>query len=231
MQANKVPASKGLIWFQEGWRLFRRDPILWAGMALTWTLIATFLAFIPVLGPIVSMFLFPIAFAGLLSGAKAMDAGQPLRISMLWQALQEPAKRTQLLVLAIVPLGFAIVANALTLALGFSMFTAAVISVASIIMSLAIVFAVPLVYFHRFEAVTAMKASFAASVANVAPLGIFLVLNMLIGSIAVPITFGFAIVILLPITSGALYRAYQTIFSASNQGTSDPDSSNNGFVA
>jgi hypothetical protein len=213
MSVQKVPARNAINWLQAAWGYFKADPLMWIGMALVWIILASLLTFIPAIGPIANIVLFPLAYAGFLYGVRELEAGRALKFEHLWQALTDAQTRTKVIVLAILPLGYTMLANVVTLGLGFNPVTGMALAVASILVSLALMFAVPLVIFKNADPLAAIKASFQAGVTNVAPLGLFLLINIVVGGLLAMVTFGLASVILLPITIAALFCAYRDIVS------------------
>lgn len=211
MQIRSVEASKGLTWFEEGWRLFVLKPWMWIVLAFTWMIISVVLLVFPVIGRLVDALIFPTLYSGFLYGAREVDSGRDLKIVYLFQALVDPATRVPVFVLGILPLGFLIVVNFVALAFGFSVLAFAVLAPLSILMSLALVYACPLVIFHGVEPVAAIKSSFNACLKNIIPVLIFGIVNFVLSLVA-GITFGLGFLVLLPVTSCALYRSFQSVY-------------------
>ncbi|MBL8439647.1 MAG: hypothetical protein JNK96_00340, partial [Betaproteobacteria bacterium] len=87
-------------------------------------------------------------------------------------------------------------------------------SIAMIPLIMAMWFAPALVYFNAMAPIAAMKASFAACVANWLPFLVFsIILTVLCFFATLPLGLGF--LVLLPVFSGALYASYRDVFPAS----------------
>jgi hypothetical protein len=84
-----VAAGHGWTWIAQGWDLFKRQPALWIGIAVTLFVILLVLAFIPLLGPLVNTLLWPVLSAGLLLGCRALDEGGHLEFGHLFAGFRE----------------------------------------------------------------------------------------------------------------------------------------------
>ncbi len=80
----RVPAGQGVTWWSEGWRLFAAHASTWIGIFVVWVVINIVLSLVPVIGSIVSSLTTPVFAAGVLLGAREIDAGRPLRFDHLF---------------------------------------------------------------------------------------------------------------------------------------------------
>ena len=87
-EGHTVPAGHGWTWIASAWELFKRAPALWIGMVLTLVVICILIAFVPVLGSILSMALSPVFTAGLMIGCRALDEGGQLEFRHLFAGFQ-----------------------------------------------------------------------------------------------------------------------------------------------
>ncbi|MDR2196324.1 MAG: hypothetical protein LBE50_07090 [Gallionellaceae bacterium] len=95
MEARNVPASNGWQWIKQSWNLFRQNPVLWVFLVLSGISGLILLSYIPVVGPMLPVLLFPVLMGGLAAGCQAQDAGKELELGYLIAGLR---KNTQWLV-------------------------------------------------------------------------------------------------------------------------------------
>lgn len=88
---RRVSIGHGLQWISSGWGFFKRNPIGWIllmGMLLAiWVVLLS----IPMLGPLLFNLLFPVFFAGLMLGCRAMEQGAKLEFGYLFAGFRENA--------------------------------------------------------------------------------------------------------------------------------------------
>ena len=227
-----VPAENGWKWVVEGWNLFKRQPGMWIALTVVFIVISIVLAFIPVLGSLVSMVLGPVFAGGLVIGCRAQDEGGELKIEHLFAGFRERfvtlatigalylvATVVIVLVAGLVTgvklyslLGGgasdpgAIVSAALTLVLALLIMLALMLPV-----FMAIWFASPLAVFHQLGAVGSMSASFFGCLKNMVPFLIYSLI-LLVLAIVASIPFGLGWLVLGPVIAASLYTAYRDIY-------------------
>ena len=227
-----VPAENGWKWIVEGWNLFKRQPGMWIALIVVFIVISIVLAFIPVLGSLVSMVLGPVFAAGLVIGCRAQDEGGELKIEHLFAgfrgrfgtlaaigSLYLVATVVIVLVAGLVTgvkvfslLGGgesdpgAIISAAFTLLLAMLIVLALMLPVL-----MAIWFAPSLVAFHQLGAIEAMKASFIGCLKNMVPFLIY-GLVLLVASVIASIPFGLGWLVLGPVIAASMYTAYRDIY-------------------
>ncbi|MFA9459469.1 BPSS1780 family membrane protein [Thiohalorhabdus methylotrophus] len=235
MAINRVAASRGFGWYAEGWSAFREAMGSWVLAAVGYLLIMLVLNFLPLLGPIVGAMIGPGLLAGFLVMARAARGAEEVRAGMLFRGLSNGDTRGPLLVLGAVALAGTLLAGLIlvytstgeiapggagtgTPQTGGAM-PAASASLGGIIgavlvallVTFALLFAIPLVTFQDMDPATAMRQSFMASIRNLAPVLLFLVLYLILGFIAmIPVGLGF--LVLLPVGAAAAYQGYREIF-------------------
>ncbi|MCC7083239.1 MAG: hypothetical protein IT530_21430 [Burkholderiales bacterium] len=88
---RRVSIGHGLQWIARGWGFFKLNPIGWIllmGMLLAiWVVLLS----IPMLGPLLFNLLFPVFFAGLMLGCRAMEQGGKLEFGYLFAGFRENA--------------------------------------------------------------------------------------------------------------------------------------------
>jgi uncharacterized membrane protein len=85
-------------------------------------------------------------------------------------------------------------------------------STIGLLLSMAFFYAVPLIMFAAAKPVAALKSSFAACLANILPLLLFSVVYIVLAAVAV-IPFGLGLLVLLPVTFGAVYASYRDVYA------------------
>lgn len=80
----EVPASRGARWLVEGFGLFRRQPMVWIGLAAGWMVITFGLIMVPLVGGVVANFLQPVFFASFAIAARNAEAGQAVEMGDLF---------------------------------------------------------------------------------------------------------------------------------------------------
>jgi uncharacterized membrane protein len=233
METHAVAASQGWQWIVEGFRLFRRQPLIWmlllAAMAVIW-LASTILQ--PV-GPLAISLLSPVFVAGLMNACRETDRGGEPDIGHLFSAFRTHAAPLVTiggvyLVGNIIAVGVvfmvsggdalntllakgrseADVAAAIRgLSFGLVVGTAVFIPVV-----MAVWFAPLLVVFHNAPPVAALQSSFAASWQNMLPFTVYGCAMLVLWILAsIPLMLGF--IVLLPVMVCSIYVGYKDIYA------------------
>lgn len=235
MQTQSVNFDKGLAWYGAGWAIFMRNPGMWIVFMILLFVIAIVLNLVPVLGSLLFALIMPGLLGGVLYAAHEAAEQREMDISHLFIAFKEDETRNAVLVLGAVMLGANILFMLITLILigssmgmagmmqgnGHDVMAAGVgvgillalllLSVLGLLLSMGFFYAVPLVMFGAVKPVDAMKKSFNACLANILPLLLFGVVYIVLALIAV-IPFGLGLLVLLPVTAGAIYASYRDVF-------------------
>lgn len=232
METRTVPASQGWQWIVEGFRLFRRQPLIWmlllAAMALIW-LGSTILQ--PI-GPLAISLLSPIFLAGLMNACRETDRGGEPEIRHLFSAFRTHAAPLVTiggvyLVGNIIAVGVvfmvaggdalntllakgrseADIAMAIRgLGLGLAVGTAVFIPVV-----MAVWFAPLLVVFHNAPPMAALLSSFTASWQNMLPFTVYSIAMLVLWILAsIPLMLG--LIVLLPVMVCSIYTGYKDIY-------------------
>ena len=226
-----VAPGHALNWLAEGWRLFMKAPGPWVIQALIFFVIIAALGMLPFLGWAAAPVALPVLVAGMLSGAQALDRGEPLRIDALFDGIRRHAGNL-LLVGAFHLLGLLLAAMmaaavggsaALTgmavgalagagMAAGGMMLGVVVFTVLWALLMMAMWFAPALVMLHGVAPLDAMKLSVRACFHNLLA---FIVLAALlyVGVWVAMIPAGLGMLVLIPVIAGALYAAWKETFS------------------
>ncbi|PIV88587.1 MAG: hypothetical protein COW48_05145 [Hydrogenophilales bacterium CG17_big_fil_post_rev_8_21_14_2_50_63_12] len=85
---SRPPASAGLLWIKEGWRLFKQAPIPWMGMTALVFMVIIGVSMIPLIGRHLIELLSPFLVAGYFSASRAAMSGEPIAFTHLGAGVQ-----------------------------------------------------------------------------------------------------------------------------------------------
>lgn len=115
MQARIVSTRGGVLWFLDGWRIFRRSMLGWLAMVAAYLLLTNLVAYVPVVGIFAALILVPPLSAGLMAGARAASRGATPELALLFDAFRHDARAQ--IVLGIVYMACSVI---VFLAVGFA---------------------------------------------------------------------------------------------------------------
>ena len=75
LHARAVPWRHGLVWFEEGMRLFKRGPAAWVGLGFCTLAVELGLAAVPHAGPLAAQIVAPLVAGGMACAAATADRG------------------------------------------------------------------------------------------------------------------------------------------------------------
>jgi len=84
-----VPMGNGWAWLAAAWSLFRRAAGTWIGMLLAFVVIAIVLNVVPYVGPIVLTVLWPVFIAGLMIASRTGEENREPQFSQLFAGFQQ----------------------------------------------------------------------------------------------------------------------------------------------
>jgi hypothetical protein len=233
---RKVAASQGFQWVVEGFRLYRKTPVLLsAAFALLFGVVMA-LALIPVVGNALSELASPLMVAGFMAAFRVLDNGNDLELPHFMAGLQGPV--IPLMTVGAVQLLGGLLIGQIMLAMGFdpeelmaaahqgkgspeALQTMLSQAMPALLTGLALFtplfmatwFAPALILFGRARPATALGVSlkavaknWAAMLVNSFALGLLLILAAL-----VPLLLG--LLVAMPVLFGSLYASYQSIFA------------------
>ena len=234
MQVRSVEFGRGAAWFGEGWKIFLGNPGLWVVFVIVLIVVSLGLSMVPFLGQIALDLVLPALSGGLFFAAHELAQGRQAKFEHFFIGLSNDKLRTPLLTLGAVLLG----AHVLLFVLGFvfvggGMGMASMSQVATpemmmgmgvgmlammlafalvaMLVSLAFVYAIPLVTLDGVAPMVAVKSSFAACFANLPALLLFGIIYVVLAFIAmIPVGLGF--LVLIPVAFGAAYASYRDIY-------------------
>lgn len=239
MMAIRADASRGWGWIVEGWQTFVKAPGIWIVILLIYLAISIVLSLIPLVGMIGHTLLNPVLAGGMLYGAAAQARGETLEIGHLFQGFRDQDRMGPLIMLGLFSFGgYVLIFLVIMVFVGGSVATGLVldntganlpneamggilagvglivmlITIAiGILIAMALFYGVPLVMLGRQNAWPAVQASIAASWINMLPLLVFGLIYIVLAFVAV-IPLGFGLLILGPVTVGAIYASYREVF-------------------
>ncbi|MGB3917613.1 hypothetical protein J9253_01085 [Thiothrix litoralis] len=225
MQIKRIPASRAVDWYKQGWALFSKDMKTWVLMALVMGMGGFVLNFLPILGQIVILVLLPALIAGLLYSAQQANAGKPLKLEYLWKVLLDARKRNEFLALGGILFALAALVGIISVVfVGDSLLRGATAGVGGIglggMLFLLIVgfasfvlfyFTTALMLFRELSLFDALKMCVSTAVTQVLPLLVLFLMYSVLSLVAV-IPLGLGMLVLIPVTVGAVFVSYQEIF-------------------
>jgi len=194
LPGRRVAAGRGAAWVGEGWRLFRKAPLMWCVGTLLLFLASIILSLVPFVGSAAVQVLTPVYIGGLMVACRSLETGGEFEMDQLLAGFRErfgPLAIVGLVFLA----GMIVILLVFALAAGFSVIAgfltgaatpddwpaalagSAVSIVIALLISLALWvpllaaywFAPALVILNHVAPLEAMKASFGACFRNFVP--------------------------------------------------------------
>lgn len=235
MESRAVELANGWQWIVDGWKLFRKNPLIWIVLVVVTVLLSIIVSLLPVVGTLALTLIYPVIAAGFMIGCRALDNGEELEIAHLFAGFT--TRLGDLLAVGVVHLvGSLTVLLIAGLILGGSTLTAVLIGWGStgygdaaagavlgavlallvagallIPLLMAVWFAPPLIVLHGVRAIDAIRASFFACLRNILPLMVYGAVLFVLSIVAsIPLFLGW--LALGPVLVATLYTSYQDIF-------------------
>jgi hypothetical protein len=83
-----LPASRGVGWLGESWRIFKGAPLQWMGLCSGWLAITLALLIVPLVGGVIANLLQPVFFASFAIAAWRQSAGERLMMGDLFSGFR-----------------------------------------------------------------------------------------------------------------------------------------------
>ena len=225
MQIKSIPASRAVEWYKQGWAIFSKDMVTWVLMALVMGVGGFLLNILPILGQIIMLVLMPALLGGLLYAAQQASQGKPIKVEYLWSVLMDPQKRNQFLGLGGILFALVSMVGIISVVfVGDSLLRGATsglggVGIGGLLFMLVVGFASfvlfnytpALMLFRGLSLFDALKVCASTAVTQVVPLLVLFLLYSVLSLVAV-IPFGLGLLVLFPVTAGAIYASYQELF-------------------
>lgn len=239
MEIHSRTAGGGWRWIVAAFRIFRKSPLIWMALAIIFVALQLLSTRLPPFGALLMSLLSPIFYAGFMAGAREVEKGGELELLHLFAGFKK--NTAQLVSIGGIYLVSLIVIFGITFALSGDAIATKLaqfqelerqatpdpqvamqlfvdlmrLGLPALLLAtplfMAYWFAPALVYFADQNALQAMKLSFTASLKNILP---FLVYVLILGALAfiamIPAFLGF--LVLIPLVIITLYTSYNDVF-------------------
>ncbi|WP_341676037.1 BPSS1780 family membrane protein [Niveibacterium sp. SC-1] len=231
---RRVAASQALHWVAEGWRLFAARPLIWLVIALVSFSALAILSVVPLVGRVLAMVVLQVLAGGMVAAADHLRERGELHVAELFEGFRQHAGN-----LAIVGLLFGLaltmagiltvivtlIASAIArifshLPFGIDMLVQAlfadwlITAAVTLVVMLGLWFAPALVMLDRRPPFEAMRASFAACIANPGATAILAALLVFGVPTIVTLSLGFGVLLVIPLVATTAYASYRDVFAA-----------------
>ena len=225
-----VDAGRGVAWLAEGWRLFRRAPLIWVAISVVMTIGLLVIAWIPAVGQLAITLVSVLFAGGLMLGCRALDRGEQLTLGHLFAgmkgylspllvvgALYVAGVFVLLVTVFLVSGGAALAALRSGLETGSAVMSVLLALLAAgvvlIPLGMATWFAPALVTLNDMAPVEAMKLSFRGCLRNSLAFLVYGVLCLVLALLA-SIPAGLGWLVFLPVLAASVYAGHKDIFVA-----------------
>ncbi|WP_054775113.1 BPSS1780 family membrane protein [Methylogaea oryzae] len=89
MEIRVVDAGRALNWFQDGFALFRQEPLVWIVQVVIFIAVFMVLSMVPLAGQFVATLLSAVFAGGFLWNCEQGRKGQPLKIDYLFEGFRQ----------------------------------------------------------------------------------------------------------------------------------------------
>jgi uncharacterized membrane protein len=229
-----VDAGRGTAWWSESWALFMKNPTMWIIFGVIFMVGTMILGLIPFLGALVVAVLSIVIAGGWMLAARKLESGGTIEVGDLFLGFKD-RQLNPLLVVGALAAGISLVIGLVMGVLGAGavmgiamggaahnpggMMASAALGMVGVLVGLVLAFvlamafwfAPPLVVFRGAAPVDALKASWAASLANISPFVVYGII-WIVAAVVASIPFGLGWIVLMPLTMLGLYCSYKDIF-------------------
>jgi uncharacterized membrane protein len=237
VRVAEVPATRGVAWLTDAFRIFRRRPMAWIGLCAGWLVITFGLILVPLVGGVLANFLQPVFFASFAIAALRQEAGEAVVMGDLFQGFRRNLRA--LVNLGAILLIAEIAIFALMALLGLPMmgsseqpFTVSEyveqlkgkewILILGFLLTVmvkgALWFAPPLIALHGMATGHAMRWSVYAALANVGAMILYGVVLFIIFFFAL-IPWALGLLVVIPMMVISTYVGYREVFEAKAEAT------------
>lgn len=97
MRAQNLPAAAGWQWVTGGFAIYRRNPLMFSMLVVTYWFIVVFLNVFPVVGALAASMVIPALSVGLMTAARGIERGQAVQLPMLFAGFRDNLRTLLLL--------------------------------------------------------------------------------------------------------------------------------------
>lgn len=221
-------ASDSFTWFGNGWKLFKKNIMVWVVLQLIFGMLAVISGFVPFLGVLAFSLFAPVLMGGMFNAAQKCDRSETIEIGDLFSAFRESELMKRLLIVGVVGLlvttvsmiigGMAIggmmvgTQDAAAGAASGGILFLFISLLVSAFWAMATIFGIPLVVFSGAQPFPALKSSVRASLSNWLPLTVIGLVSMMLFFIG-SIPMGLGLLIVFPFLICTVYCAFIDIYS------------------
>lgn len=232
-EGRGVPAGNGWKWITDAWAFMAGQRWTFVGVFVLLMVINIVSQFIPIIGPLAVTLFSPVLIGGFVLGCDAVRRGEPFEVGHLFAGFQRHMGK--LVGLGAISLAFYIVAGIImvmivgaaflpmmtggaepspeeVMGMMLPMLLAVLIVVAlSLPLTMAMLFATPLIVLEDFDIGTALKTSFSACLKNILSFLVWSIGALVLGFLVV-LTLGLGMLIVGPVMMVSIYISYRDIF-------------------
>lgn len=217
MQETKVNLQQRFFWLVKGWRIFTKHPATWMAMSLVYACIVGSVLLIPVVGTLVFAMIWPALTAGLVYGAHRVSQGSQLKISYLFECFRLRGLRGSLLVIGLLLAGLVIAHTGLSMLLWShgiddTTFLEVTAIMSTIITGIVLFYSIPCVVIGKATPWKAIKEGVLTAVEHKSKILLFGISYLTLLIIAL-LPHGLGLLVLLPVTAGAVHTYYSQSYS------------------
>lgn len=234
MEINCVGAGRGAGWYADGWAIVKGQIGMWLLLVIIYLGLAVALSIIPMIGQLAFTLISPALTGGIFLAAHEAGAGRTINVRLMFQPLMDERTRGPMLTLGAISIAFSLLLIISIMAmlggaagthemladdpaaLEAAMMNAGMagllaLLLLSLLFTLAMLYAAPLVLFGRQSPIDALKLSLQAGLRNWLPLTLFGLIFIPVALLAtLPMMLGW--LFLLPVIFAALYSSYRDMF-------------------
>jgi uncharacterized membrane protein len=232
-EGRGVAAGNGWRWIADAWAFMADQRWTFVGVFLLLMVVNLAAQLVPIVGPLAMTVLSPLLIGGFVLGCEAVRRGKPFEVAHLFAGFQRHSGK--LLTLGALSLAFGILFMVLmilivgvsvvplitgvgeptpdeVMAMMLPMLLAVLVILAlSLPVSMAMLFAPPLIVLTDSDVLPALKRSFGACLKNVVPFLVWSLAMLVLGFVAtIPLFLGW--LLLAPVMMVSLYLSYRDIF-------------------
>lgn len=238
---QRTPASHGLLWIKQGFRLIMRSPLQTVSMAMIFLLFMALSSRLPLEIVFLLGLSIPVWFAGYMRLCRALEYSEEIRFSYIFAGFEKRAAQLILLgglaLLLAMVIGFIVAAmigvetlNSMRTGNGGqidpNLFMKAVLAsdsgmlpglmtgvVLMFVLMLIMQYAAMLVFFDGLSPLQATLLSMRGTILNILPLTVYIMLLQVLAFVLRIIPYNLELLVLLPIGLTTIYVSYRDIFS------------------